>query len=41
VRIWVIGCSTGSEAYSLAIAYAEFMETTRQIPLQMFATEIA
>ncbi len=41
VRIWSIGCSTGEEAYSLAIAFAEFTEAARlQIPLQAFATDL-
>jgi two-component system CheB/CheR fusion protein len=41
VRIWSIGCSTGEEAYSLAIAFAEFTEAARlQIPLQVFATDL-
>jgi len=41
VRIWVLGCSTGEEAYSLAILFAEFAETLRsQMPLQIFATDL-
>ncbi len=41
VRVWSIGCSSGEEAYSIAIAFAEFAERSRlQIPLQMFATDL-
>jgi two-component system CheB/CheR fusion protein len=41
VRIWSIGCSTGEEAYSIAIAFAEFTEAARvQTPLQVFATDL-
>ena len=41
VRIWVLGCSTGEEAYSIAITFAEFAEASgRQIPLQLFATDL-
>src|SRR5262245_46015687 len=41
VRVWSIGCSTGEEAYSMAIAWAEFSDVNRlQIPLQVFATDL-
>lgn len=41
LRMWSIGCSTGEEAYSIAIAFVEFAEASRiQIPLQLFATDL-
>lgn len=41
VRIWTIGCSTGQEAYSIAICFAEAVEATRsQVALQLFATDL-
>ena len=41
VRIWSLGCSTGEEAYSIAMAFVEFNETSRQqVPLQIFATDV-
>ena len=41
LRLWVVGCSTGEEAYSLAILLAEHMETLkRSTPIQLFATDI-
>ncbi|MEN3354532.1 MAG: two-component system, chemotaxis family, CheB/CheR fusion protein, partial [Betaproteobacteria bacterium] len=41
VRIWTLGCSTGEEAYSLAMAFAEFGENAgRSIPVQVFATDL-
>ena len=41
VRVWVPGCSTGEEAYSLAIALVEFSEKkAANIPIQIFATDI-
>ena len=41
VRIWSPGCSTGEEAYSLAIAFAEYLEASgRRVGVQIFATDI-
>ena len=41
VRVWVPGCSTGEEAYSLAILFQEQIEQTgRHIKVQIFATDI-
>lgn len=42
IRIWVPGCATGEEAYSLAISLSEFLRhsgTKRRI--QIFATDIS
>ncbi|MCB1170994.1 MAG: PAS domain-containing protein, partial [Leptospiraceae bacterium] len=42
LRLWVPGCATGEEAYSLAIAVAEVMEGLgRKLDVQIFATDIA
>ncbi len=42
IRIWVPGCSSGEEAYSLAICLFEVMgEKAGQIPIQIFATDIS
>jgi len=41
LRVWVAGCSTGQEAYSIAMAYSEFMEQSpTQVPIQIFATDL-
>jgi two-component system CheB/CheR fusion protein len=41
IRVWVPGCSTGEEAYSLAIAIAELAEALgSHIPVQVFATDL-
>ncbi|MBM9514490.1 CheR family methyltransferase [Desulfogranum marinum] len=41
VRIWVPGCSTGEEAYSIAIVMAECMEKLKRFhPVSIFATDV-
>lgn len=41
LRFWVSGCSTGEEAYSLAILCREFMEESGYKPdIKIFATDI-
>jgi two-component system CheB/CheR fusion protein len=41
VRIWVLGCATGEEAYSIAILLREHMATLDSAPqVQIFATDI-
>ncbi len=41
IRVWVPGCSTGEEAYSLAILLRERLEEQRQsFKLQVFATDL-
>jgi two-component system, chemotaxis family, CheB/CheR fusion protein len=41
VRVWVPGCSTGEEVYSLAILLREHMAALSEAPrVQIFATEI-
>ena len=41
VRIWTAGCSTGEEAYSIAILLAEHMEAIKtSYTIQLFATDI-
>jgi two-component system CheB/CheR fusion protein len=42
VRIWVPGCATGEEAYSVAIALIEHLgpESTG-VPIQVFATDVS
>ena len=41
IRVWVPGCSTGQEAYSIAMALLEFLETAKtQRPIQIFATDL-
>jgi two-component system, chemotaxis family, CheB/CheR fusion protein len=42
IRIWVPGCATGEEAYSIAICLAEFLaDTNVNIPFEIFATDIS
>ncbi len=41
IRVWSPGCSTGEEAYSLAILLAEHQETLKsRFKIQIFATDI-
>lgn len=41
IRIWVPGCSTGEEAYSIGILLQEHMEALRRtFKIQIFATDI-
>src|SRR5262249_11854071 len=41
VRAWVLGCSTGQEVYSIAMAFTEAAENvTRTRKLQVFATDL-
>lgn len=41
LRVWVCGCSTGEEAYSLAILIQEYLDTVRQsVKVQIFATDV-
>jgi two-component system CheB/CheR fusion protein len=41
IRVWVLGCSTGEEAYSLAIALTEYAaEAGTAVPLMVYATDL-
>jgi two-component system CheB/CheR fusion protein len=41
LRIWVAGCATGEEAYSVAICLIEFLEKSKStIPVQIFASDL-
>lgn len=41
IRVWVPGCSTGEEAYSIAILFREYMDQHRDdLKIQIFATDI-
>ncbi|MCX2861047.1 PAS domain-containing protein [Paucibacter sp. PLA-PC-4] len=44
LRAWVVGCSTGEEAYSLAIVFAEVVQRLpqhRSCSLQIFASDLS
>jgi PAS domain S-box-containing protein len=41
IRIWVPGCASGEEVYSIAICLREYFDTTRvRAPVQIFGTDI-
>ena len=40
-RVWVVGCATGEEAYSVAILLREYLEETKQdFKVQIYSTDI-
>jgi two-component system CheB/CheR fusion protein len=42
IRIWVAGCATGEEAFSIAISLQEYLsETGAVFPVQIFASDIS
>ena len=42
LRVWVPGCSTGEEVYSLVIALSEQLsELGREVPLKIFGTDLS
>ena len=42
VRVWVAGCATGEEAYSVAILLLEYASLLDQpVPIQIFATDLS
>jgi two-component system, chemotaxis family, CheB/CheR fusion protein len=41
IRVWVAGCATGEEAFSIAISLQEYLsETGATFPVQIFASDI-
>ena len=42
IRVWVCGCATGEEAYSLAIALVEYLQKAQiDLRVQIFATDVS
>jgi two-component system, chemotaxis family, CheB/CheR fusion protein len=42
IRVWVPGCATGEEAYSIAMALLERLDDAgRDIPIQIFGTDLS
>jgi two-component system CheB/CheR fusion protein len=42
IRVWVCGCATGEEAYSLAITLTEFLQKAESdVRVQIFATDVS
>jgi two-component system CheB/CheR fusion protein len=42
IRVWVPGCSTGEEVYSIAISLLEFLEESgKRFELQIFGTDVS
>jgi len=40
LRLWVVGCATGEEVYSLAIVLRDLMARLGERPVQIFATDV-
>jgi two-component system CheB/CheR fusion protein len=40
IRIWIVGCSTGQEAYSIAICFKEYLGHKKE-KVQIFATDLS
>ncbi|MGZ5001175.1 MAG: chemotaxis protein CheB [Methylomonas sp.] len=41
IRVWIAGCSTGEEAYTIAILFAEIFDKLKRWPqLKIFATDV-
>jgi len=42
IRVWVPGCATGPEAYSIAICLTEYMDEAKvSFPIEIFASDIS
>ena len=42
IRMWVAGCSTGQEAYSMAMCLCEYLgENLQNVKIQLFATDVS
>ena len=42
IRVWVAGCATGEEAFSIAISLQEYLgETGAAFPVQIFASDVS
>jgi two-component system CheB/CheR fusion protein len=42
IRVWIAGCSTGEEAYSVAMLLLEFLgDRESSLPIQVFATDVS
>ncbi len=42
IRVWVVGCATGEEAYSTAIVFSEVAaELKRDVPVKIFSSDVS